>query len=141
MEQFERLLDLDPNYRLSLAGLGSALIQLGDYERAIAHYKSAIDRVGRRRSLVQGLALAYARSGQTEQAMELARTMQSWRPPPRVSIAVVYAGVGDKDATFRLLDRAAETPGAALLRLVSIPVLDPLRRDRRFEPWLRRISR
>ena len=141
VEQFERVLDLDPDYRLGQAGLGSALIQLGEYERAIAHYESAIDRVGRRRSLVQGLALAYARSGQTEQAMELARKMESWKPPPRVSIAAVYAGVGKSDAAFHLLNRAAQTPSTSLLRLVSIPLLDPLRRDQRFEPWLRRISR
>ena len=49
--------------------------------------------------------------------MELARTMESWRSPPRVSIVAVYAGVGKADAAFHLLDRAAETPSTTLVRL------------------------
>jgi hypothetical protein len=55
-------------------------------------------------------------------------------------VAIVYAGLGDKDRAFAWLDRAFDDRTWSLYLLRVEPMLDGLRRDRRFAPLIRRVG-
>ncbi len=59
---------------------------------------------------------------------------------PPYNIAIVYAGLGDKDQAFGWLDRAFEERTGYLSRLTTDPHLDDLRSDSRFGDLLRRVG-
>jgi hypothetical protein len=56
----------------------------------------------------------------------------------RYEIALVYAGLGDKDDAFAWLEEAYKTHSEGLTNLKIDPCLDPLRSDPRFADLLRR---
>jgi hypothetical protein len=55
-------------------------------------------------------------------------------------IAVVYAGLGDRDQAFVWLDKAYDERARPMLGLKVNPWLDPLRSDQRFPDLLRRME-
>src|SRR5437667_6810612 len=56
------------------------------------------------------------------------------------SIAMVYAGLGDKDLAFEWLEKALQTRDPWLVWLPAEPNFDSLRIDARFEEMLLRIG-
>jgi hypothetical protein len=66
------------------------------------------------------------------------------RPPPRVvsawGIAALHASLGDVDEAFRWLDVAIEERAPGLILLRVHPRLDPIRKDPRYRPLLRRVG-
>ena len=55
-------------------------------------------------------------------------------------IALVYAGLGEKDLAFEWLERAYDEHDKGLVSLKVDPPLDPLRSDPRFQDLLRRMN-
>ena len=58
----------------------------------------------------------------------------------RYEIALIYAGLGEKDAAFEWLEKAFEQRTVYMLWLNVDPSFDDLRSDSRFEDLLRRIG-
>jgi hypothetical protein len=56
----------------------------------------------------------------------------------RYEIALVYAGLGDKDRAFHWLDAAYQAHDVGLVYLKVDPCLNPLRSDPRFAVLLQR---
>jgi hypothetical protein len=55
-------------------------------------------------------------------------------------VALVYAGLGEKDQAFEWLERAYRVHDKGMLFLKIDPPLDPLRSDPRFQDLLRRVN-
>jgi hypothetical protein len=55
-------------------------------------------------------------------------------------VALVYAGLGEKDRAFEWLERAYKDHDKSLYFLKVDPTLDPLRSDPRFQDLLRRMN-
>jgi hypothetical protein len=55
-------------------------------------------------------------------------------------IALVYAGLGEKDQAFEWLEKAYEAHDKGLIYLKVDPPVDPLRSDPRFQDLLRRMK-
>jgi hypothetical protein len=55
-------------------------------------------------------------------------------------VALIHAGLGEKDQAFEWLERAYEERDKGLLFLRIDPPLDPLRSDPRFQDLLRRMN-
>jgi hypothetical protein len=55
-------------------------------------------------------------------------------------IALVYAGLGEKDLAFEWLERAYNERDKGLISLRVDPPLDPLRSDPRFQELVRRMN-
>jgi hypothetical protein len=82
-------------------------------------------------------------SGQTAEARKIIgqlieRTNHAYVSP--FDIAVVYAGLGDREQAFAWLDRAYDERPRPMLGLKVNPRLDPLRSDPRFVALLRRMK-
>ncbi len=87
------------------------------------------------------LARAYAGAGRREDALRIlqgATLAQLERSP--VSVAYVYAALGEADAALEWLEKAYESRSMPLTWIRVNPIFDPLRSDPRFDDLLRRIG-
>ncbi len=57
-----------------------------------------------------------------------------------MSIAAVYCALGDKDRALEWLEKAIDQHDASVSDLPSLPFVDPLRDDPRFQNLLGRIG-
>lgn len=81
------------------------------------------------------LGNVYARDGQTDAARKIIPILQADVQKSgvgRYEIALVYAGLGEKDQAFRWLEDALQAHDVGLVYLQVDPCLDPLRSDPRF---------
>jgi len=58
----------------------------------------------------------------------------------RYEVALVYAGLGEKDEAFAWLEKSLEAHDKGLAYLKIDPCLDPLRSDPRFDRLVRRVG-
>jgi tetratricopeptide (TPR) repeat protein len=89
------------------------------------------------------LAHAYAVSGKKAEALKIIDELKELSKSVYVapySIAIVYAGLGEKDQAFAWLDRAYDDRSGYLTWLTTDPQLDNLRSDPRFADLLRRVG-
>jgi len=89
------------------------------------------------------LGYVYARSGERNKAQtvigELAERFAHQQADGR-DIAVVYAGLDDKDQVFAWLEKAFQYRSFFLTTLRLEPLLDPLHSDPRWSDLLRRVG-
>jgi TolB-like protein len=86
---------------------------------------------------------AYARAGKRTQAQECIRKLKERFERDKLGayeIALVYAGLGEKDHAFEWLDKAYGVPDKGLTYMKVDPTLDPLRSDSRFQVLLRKMK-
>jgi len=82
-----------------------------------------------------------ARAGRTEEAREIVKTLEAVsreRYVPPYALALVHAGLGDREAAFVWLDRAYDARDVHLIFLTVDPKWDPYRADPRFVALLAR---
>jgi tetratricopeptide (TPR) repeat protein len=145
IEQFQKGLELDPSFPSFYVFLPAAYEQKGMYDDAIAKFQKAIPLTrGHAKSLVlAGLGHVYAVSGKRVEARkelnELERLARQ-EYVPAVAIALIYAGLGEKDQAFTWLDKAYEERAFELTWLKVEPRWDSLRSDPRFADLLRRMG-
>lgn len=140
---FRMSIELDSRFDGAHTGLARSLEALGRFDDARAEY----DRGHRLSSGVAGPSfglahLAAARGNETEARRILAQLTES-RKDRVVSawgIAVLHASLGDVDEAFRWLDIAVEEKSPGLLMLRVHPRLDPIRKDLRYWPLVRRVG-
>jgi tetratricopeptide (TPR) repeat protein len=88
------------------------------------------------------IGYAYAKSGKADEARkiisELAEASKLDEPP--LTIAAIYASLGDKDTAFEWLEKAYAARGSRIIDINKDPMLDELRSDPRFQDFLRRLS-
>ncbi|MBC9983907.1 tetratricopeptide repeat protein, partial [Bradyrhizobium campsiandrae] len=139
--QSRKTLELDPQFALGHYELGQALVLTGRFDDAIAEFRKAIAISGHSSVFDSNLAYAYAVSGRKDEALMIATDMAAHSetyPSAQANIALIYVGLGDREAAFAWLDEAyaARFNPSILLR----PGFDPLRSDARFTELMRRIG-
>jgi TolB-like protein len=145
IEQFQKTLELDPNFAAAHNFLPAAYEQKGMYSEAIAEFKKAIPLTARSESTLSkaGLGHVYAVTGRKSDARivlgELKQT-SAQQYVPATSIALIYAGLGEKDEAFVWLDRAYEERAFQMQWIKIEPRWDSLRSDPRFKELLHRIG-
>jgi tetratricopeptide (TPR) repeat protein len=145
IEQFQKGLELDPSFPSFYVFLPAAYEQKGMYEEAIASFQKAIPMTrGHAKSLVlAGLGHVYAVSGKKVEARKLLNELERLARQeyvPAVAIALIYAGLGEKDQAFAWLEKAYEERAFEMTWLKSEPRWDSLRSDPRFADLLRRMG-
>jgi serine/threonine-protein kinase len=132
IEECHKTLSLDPSYVRAYHTLGRAYLQKGMYTQAIAALTKLPDAAG-----AGFLGYANAVSGRRTEAMEILKKLKE--KDRSTGVAIIYAGLGDKDRAFEWLEKAYEDH-AYLLTLKVNPESDPLRSDPRFDSLLRRMG-
>jgi tetratricopeptide (TPR) repeat protein len=124
-------------------GLGCATRQAGRLPEAIAEFQRGLKLDGDNTELWSGLGHAYAFSGDRAEAHKVLDHLQKSSASTYVSpyaIAIIYAGLGEKDQAFAALEQAFTDRSYFLaIYLPTDARLDKLRSDSRFSDLLQRI--
>jgi tetratricopeptide (TPR) repeat protein len=143
MIQEVRTLEMDSNFWLSHINLGRAYTQKGMHAEAINKLQMARELSVGNTEVLSFLGFAFAAAGKRDEALKTLRDLdeQSNRGHvPPYHLAIVHAGLGDKDQAFEWLERAFEKRAVDLFTLKVEPMFDSLRSDPRFEDLLRRVG-
>jgi serine/threonine-protein kinase len=140
IRDLDETLELNPRSDLSFQLLGHAYLQKGMNDEAIDAFRRAAVLSGVRDSA--HLAYGYAVTGQRADAKRLigdlvASGRNRYLPP--FHIALAYAGLGDKDAAFRWLERAYTEHASFMDGIKVTPGFDVLHSDPRFAALLERM--
>jgi TolB-like protein/DNA-binding winged helix-turn-helix (wHTH) protein len=145
IEQFQKTLELDQNFPAAHNFLPAAYEQKGMYKEAIAEFKQSIPLAkGSEATLSKaGLGHVYAVTGKKGDAgLLLDELKQTFGKEylPASNIALIYAGLDDKDQAFAWLNKAYEQRAFQLQWINLDARWDNLRSDRRFQEMLRRLG-
>lgn len=140
IEQCTKILDLDPNFFPALRYRGLAYAEKKMYREAIGDFQKGVKLSGSPLMLAL-LGQAYAASGQKDEAQKVLEDLGALQDKRYVSpytVAGIYAGLGDRDQSFKWLEKAFEERDIWLMNLKVDPVFSRLRSDRRFPDLLLR---
>ena len=143
IEQYKSVIDLDPDFALAHWRLGEAYKQKGMYDEAIKAIQEAARLAGRSSRMVARLGHAYAIAGKKQEALEALHELNGMSEGQYVSpyeVAIIYAGLGEKELVFEWLERAYEERSSWLTFLKVEPSFDELRSDTRFVNLVRRVG-
>ena len=145
IEQFQKTLELDQNFPAAHNFLPAAYEQKGMYSEAIAEFKKAIALTGKSEWTLSkaGLGHVYAATGKKSEARTLLDELKQASKQeyvPANSIALIYAGLGEKDQAFAWLDKAYEQRAFQVQWIKLDPRWDSLRPDPRFLDLMRRVG-
>jgi serine/threonine protein kinase/tetratricopeptide (TPR) repeat protein len=145
--RFEKALDLYPDAAWMRAELAWAYAMKGMYAQAIAEYDKIPEQakaVAAENQLVaSGLGWVYAVSGRRADALKIAKELKDLSSHAYVDfyqLATIYAGLGDKDEAFRLLEKAYEEHSSSMPFLAVDPFWYGIRSDPRYADLLRRMG-
>ncbi len=142
IEQLRNAIDLDPNYWFDHCFLGRAYEQKGRVAEAIVEFQRALQLDNEQTENWAGLGHAYALQGKRVEAQKVLDHLRDLSAHAYVApVAVIYAGLGDKDQTFTWLSRAYHERSYLLaLYLTTDARLDDLHSDPRFDEIRKRIG-
>src|ERR1700675_4106095 len=147
ISRFQQVLDLYPDIAWMRAELAWAYAMKGLYAQAIGEYDKIPEPakvVAAENQLVgSGLGWVYAVSGRRADALKIAKELKDLSSHAYVDfyqLAQIYAGLGDKDEAFRLLEKAYKEHSSAMPFLAVEPFWYGIRSDPRFTDLLRRIG-
>ncbi len=145
--QFQKALDLNPNIPVMRGMLASAYALKRMYPQALAEYDKISDQdkvTAAENQFVAGmLGWVYAVSGRRTAALKIAQEFKDLSVHAYVDFywsAVIYAGLGDKDEAFRLLQKGYEQHSVGILYLGADPFWKGMLSDPRYADLLRRVG-
>jgi TolB-like protein/DNA-binding winged helix-turn-helix (wHTH) protein/Tfp pilus assembly protein PilF len=143
VEQLNNTLEMDPSYELPHLVLGQVYAQRHDFDHAIPELQRAAALAHNTPLMISALANAYAISGRKVEAEKLLAQLLADSEHQYVSpyyVAVVYAGLGNKDRAMEWLERSFSDHSNGLVFLKVDPELDALRGDARFQALQRQVG-
>jgi serine/threonine protein kinase/tetratricopeptide (TPR) repeat protein len=142
IHRFRKALDLDENFVPAEGWLGMALGQQHRYTEAIDTFQRALE-VDRIPILLAMLGHTHAIAGHRAQAEEVLTTLEYESKSRYISpydLAVIHAGLDDREAALRELTRAYEDRSAWMVFLNVDPRLDCLRAEAAFGDLIARLA-
>lgn len=145
LDEFEKALEIFPDYWNLYDHLGLALVLLGKYDEGIAATKKALSLSGNEYQIKSNLASELALSGRKEEARTILRELEdlaSKQFVTPVAFSSIYACLGEKDEAFRYLEKALEERSAALPEVLLGDQIHrrTLGTDPRFKSLLERLA-
>jgi serine/threonine-protein kinase len=135
IKQFRKTLEIDPEFIGAHSGLGRAYLQKGMYKQAAEIFK---------RIEHQGLVHALIALGNKDEALAVLEDFKEKSSHQYVDpyiFAIIYAGLGEIDMTFKSLDRAYQERSLNLVDYVYVtPFFDSIRSDPRFKSLMKKLS-
>lgn len=141
--QLRGTLEMNPSFPLAHLWLGRAYERQQRYEEAIAEYTSAAAVLADWPVTMAALGHVYGVSGRRREAQQMLddlRALSSRKYVTPYGIALVQAGLGDKDAAFLSLERAVADRSNWLVWLKLDPRFENLHQDPRFDSLAHRVG-
>jgi len=133
----------EPEFAQGYDWLGMAYIQLKEFDKSIEVYEKSASLSGRLAEILGGLGHAYGIAGKEKEARQILDELNNYNLKyyiPPVQIAFVYAGLGDNEKVFELLERAHKERSWELIFIREEPWFDYLRTDVRFKELVERLK-
>jgi serine/threonine protein kinase/tetratricopeptide (TPR) repeat protein len=145
--QFQKALDLNPNLPVVRTLLAWAYAMKRMYPQAHAEFDKISDQdkavAAENQFVASGLGWVYAVSGRRADALKIVKELDKLSSHVYVDFyqfATIYAGLGEKDEAFRLLEKGYEEHSASMPFLAVDPFWYGMRSDPRYSDLLRRIG-
>jgi tetratricopeptide (TPR) repeat protein len=140
-----KTLEIDPDFSFGHSALGLVYLSKGLSKEAIEELQKAVkySKEALVKTHLANLGYAYAASGRQPEARKaLDSLLQLSRKQyvPAISIAEVYAGLGDKARALEWLEQAYEERSRIFFVLKVDPTWDSLREEPKFQDLVRRIG-
>jgi eukaryotic-like serine/threonine-protein kinase len=136
IEQHNKTLEIDPTYAPAVNGIGDAYWQMGKYKQAMDQQIKAAQLLGAEERAKE-LSETFEKLGYKGVLRKDAEDSEAADDP--YSAACDYAMLGEKDAAFAALEKAAAA-GNHLDTFKLDPALDNIRSDPRYADLLKRIG-
>jgi TolB-like protein/DNA-binding winged helix-turn-helix (wHTH) protein/Tfp pilus assembly protein PilF len=143
IEQLRKTLEIDPNFAHAHFHFGMTYLREGTFAEAIAEFQKAATLSPNVTDYKGGLGYAYARAGKRAEARKVLNELKERSRRRYVSwfyIAVIYAGLNEKDQAFTCLEKAYAQHEQGFVVMNREPMFDPLRSDPRFADLLLRMN-
>jgi eukaryotic-like serine/threonine-protein kinase len=145
--QFQSALELNPDAGNIRAQLAWAYGAKRMYPQAIGEYEKIAERekavTEENQTVTSGLGWVYAVSGRRADGLKLAKELKELSSHAYIdpyNVAVIYAGLGDKDEAFRWLEKGYEQRSSGMPYLTTDPFWSEMRSDPRYADLLRRMK-
>ena len=141
--QYQKALEVNPNFARAIADLGLIAAKQRREEEAIANLKKAAELTGRANEELGFLDYGYGIIGKREEAMSVLKELEARharRESPAMYAAAIYGALGDKDKAFAWLEKDFQARTGLLPNSASIPIFDLLRDDPRYTVLFRRMG-
>jgi tetratricopeptide (TPR) repeat protein len=133
---FAETISLDPDLKESYSNRGLSFYALGDLEHARVACETKPDYWGSQ----QCLAVVYDKLGRHADAEAALAKLKSLGDAVAYQIATIYAQWGDRAKALEWLETAWRLRDPGLELLETDPLMDPLRREPRFQAILRELK-
>jgi len=145
--QFQKVLELNPNLPSIRAAMSWAYVMKRMYPQALAEYDKIPVQyktvAAENQFVASGLGWVYAVSGRRDDALKVAQQFRDLSSRTYVDfyqLGGIYAGLGDKDEAFRLLEKGYAQHSATMSWLGIDVFWYGMHSDPRFADLLRRIG-
>jgi len=142
-EQFNKTLEMSPNYFVAHAELATALLRLGKLNEALLEAQRSAELSKRHSFSLSVLGQVTAASGNRNDALALIKEIEQ-KPikgeSDKFFIAAIHAGLGDRDEAFAWLEKSFKEHNTAMTNLRIDPFFESLSDDPRFKDILRRMG-
>lgn len=136
-----KTLDLDPHHLLARELMAGTYKMMGNFHGYMRELLSHFQDFGASPEVVERFRKLYAQGGRiavTQHMIE--RVISANQPSMSLSLAILYADLGNCDASFEQLSRTLDSRDPSLVHLAVAPQWDPLRQDGRFFTCLSRMG-
>lgn len=143
VDRLTKTLADDSNFVMAQMMLGMTYAEQGQYAKALPLFEKAVSLTPGAGAPRMALGYTYAMAGRKTEALRVLDELKRESTKTYVSpayLAVIYAGLGDKDQAFDWLNKAAGERSGSLVFLNVEPVVKNLRSDSRFAALLRRVG-
>src|SRR6266851_1255189 len=141
IEQARKTVEMDQNYWFSYMILGLVYERKGQHPEAIAVLEKA-HSLDNNPGITGYLGYVYAAAGKKAEAQKVLdelKVLSTQRYVPAYNVAIIYAGLNDKDQAFAWLNKGYEAhSGLALMKVET--VFDNLRPDPRYKVMLKHLN-
>jgi Flp pilus assembly protein TadD len=141
LEHANQAIVLDTEFWIGHMMRGQALERLGEHESALEALTTAARFSGQNSKPLSLRAYILAKLGRTDEARGMLRTLESISREsfvPPYAMALINAGLGEREAAYIWLERAYDARDAHLMYLTVDPKWDSYRAEPRFEALIAR---
>jgi TolB-like protein/Tfp pilus assembly protein PilF len=143
IEQARKPLEIAPDSAFAHYRLGQIYVFTGSYREAIPELEKAIALSGGSSRATAELGFAYARSGRRAEALKLLdalneRSKQRYVSP--LNLAIICAGLGERESTLYWLEKASEDRDPSLDSLKLSSAFAIVESEPRFTEIIRRVG-
>lgn len=136
---YKKLVDIDPHYAPAHEGLGDVYAQQGMKEEAVSEWVRSAEEYGLS-DMAATFRRLYAKSGYGAalhwELLQLTGSDSGGHYESAIHVAAISARLGEREETFKWLDKAFADRDGDLVMIAVDPVFDTYRNDLRFQHLL-----